>query len=233
MNMENSKLLMVAAAHPDDPEFGSGGTVAKMIGEGWQAIYVICTKGDKGTSDLNMTSEKLAEIRVREQRNAAAVLGVNEVVFLGHPDGFLKDEPVFRGELVKLIRKYRPALVITHDPFRKYVWHHDHRVTGLVCMDAVYPCSRDRLFYPEHISEGLMIHKVREVYLTNPEEPNRFIDIGNSFILKMKAISCHVSQVGDHTSDWEKWVDEQRKPAVDGQLGSRVIEAFHRIEIMP
>ena len=91
--MEDKKVLMVVAAHPDDPEFGAGGTVAKLVGEGLQAIYVICTNGDKGTPDLSMTSEKLAKIREQEQRNAARVLGVSEVVFLGHPDGGLVDGP--------------------------------------------------------------------------------------------------------------------------------------------
>ena len=84
--MECNKVLMVVAAHPDDPEFGAGGTVAKMVRDGWQVIYVICTNGDKGTSDPNKTSEKLAKIREQEQRNAAKVLGVTEIVFLGYPD---------------------------------------------------------------------------------------------------------------------------------------------------
>ena len=106
---------MVVAAHPDDPEFGAGGTVAKWIKEGWQAIYVICTNGDKGTPDPNMTSEKLATIREQEQRNAARVLGVSEVIFLRYPDGELVDGPEFRGKLVRLIRKYRPDIVITHE----------------------------------------------------------------------------------------------------------------------
>jgi LmbE family N-acetylglucosaminyl deacetylase len=85
--MEDNKVIMVVVAHPDDPEFGAGGTVAKFVLDGWQAIYVICTNGDKGTSDLKMTSEKLAKIREHEQMNAAKVLGISEVVFLRYPDG--------------------------------------------------------------------------------------------------------------------------------------------------
>jgi LmbE family N-acetylglucosaminyl deacetylase len=231
--MEDKKVLMVVAAHPDDPEFGAGGTVAKWIKEGWQAIYVICTNGDKGTPDPNMTSEKLATIREQEQRNAAMVLGVSEVVFLRYPDGELMDGPEFRGKLVRLIRKYRPDIVITHDPNRRYMGHHDHRTTGIVCMDAVFPYSRDHLFYPEHKAEGLMPHKVGEVYLTGSEEPNKFVDISETFTLKMKAISCHVSQVGNHTDDWETWVKGRREQALamGKERGIPLAEAFHRVEI--
>jgi LmbE family N-acetylglucosaminyl deacetylase len=231
--MEDKKIFMVVAAHPDDPEFGAGGTVGKWVQEGWKAIYVICTNGDKGTPDLSMTSEKLAKIREQEQRNAAKVLGVSEIIFLGHPDGELAEGWEFRGELVRLIREYRPDIVITHDPNRKYMGHHDHRITGITCMDAIYPYSRDHLFYPEHKAAGLMTHKVDEVYLMGPEEPNKFIDVNDTFILKMKAISCHISQVGDHTNDWETWLKRMRERAVamGKDHGIPLAEAFHRIEI--
>ena len=132
-------------------------------------------------------------------------------VFLRYPDGELVDGPEFRGKLVRLIRKYRPDIVITHDPNRKYMAHHDHRTTGIVCMDAVFPYSRDHLFYPEHKAEGLMSHKVGEVYLTGSEEPNKFVDISETFMLKMKSISCHVSQVGNHTDDWETWIIRKKR----------------------
>ena len=226
-------MIMVVVAHPDDPEFGAGGTVAKFVLDGWQAIYVICTNGDKGTSDLKMTSEKLAKIREQEQMNAAKVLGISEVVFLRYPDGELVEGPEFRGKLVRLIRKYRPDIIVTHDPYRKYMGHHDHRITGIVCMDAVFPYSRDHLFYPEHKAEGLSPHKVREVYLTGSEDPNKFVDVSETFTLKMKAISCHISQVGNHTDDWEAWVKGRRDQAVSmgKDRGIPLAEAFHRIEI--
>ena len=231
--MEDKKTFMVVAAHPDDPEFGAGGTVAKYVREGWRAVYVICTNGDKGTPDPEMTSELLAIIREQEQKDAAKVLGVSEVIFLGHPDGWLEDGPEFRGELVRLIRKYRPELVITHDPTRKYMGHHDHRITGQVCMDAVFPYCRDHLFYPEHKAEGLTPFKVGEMYLTGAEEPNKYVDITETFDLKMKAIACHVSQVGNHAGDWENWVKTRRAQmeAMSKERGMPLSEAFHRIEI--
>jgi LmbE family N-acetylglucosaminyl deacetylase len=230
---QQQKSAMVIGAHPDDPDFGSGGTVGKWTGEGKQVIYVICTNGDKGSSDLNMTSEKLAEIRIREQLAAAKVLGVTEVIFLGYPDGGLEETDTFRGQLVRLIRKYRPETVITHDPYRKFMGHHDHRVAGQVALDAVFPYARDHLFYPEHKKEGLIPFKVGEVLLTGSEEPNLFVDIAKTFDLKTKAIACHVSQIGDHSADMTKWAEEHKKRmvAMMGRSDMPYCESFRRIEI--
>ena len=147
---ENKQIVMVIAAHPDDSEFGSGGTIAKWVREGQQVICVVCTNGDKGTSDDNMTSEKLARIREQEQREAAKILGMSEVIFLGYADGGLEDTSEFRGKVVRLLRKYHPDVVITHDPKFRYIGHRDHRIAGTVAMDAIFPYSRDHLFYPEH-----------------------------------------------------------------------------------
>ena len=231
--MEDKKVVMVVTAHPDDSEFAAAGTMVKWVREGWEVIYVVCTNGDKGSSDPDMTSERLAKIREQEQREAAKVLGISEVVFLGHPDGGLEDTPAFRGELVRLIRKYRPDIVMTHDPYRRYMGHHDHRITGIVTLDAIFPYARDHLSYPEHKAEGLKPHKVREVYLLGSEEPDTFVDISETFAVKMKAVSCHVSQVGEHSDDWENWVKQraERATAVGQSHGIPLAEAFRRIEI--
>jgi LmbE family N-acetylglucosaminyl deacetylase len=156
------------------------------------------------------------------------------VVFLGHPDGGLEDTPAFRGELVRLIRKYRPDIVMTTDPHRKYMWHRDHRIAGLVTMDAVFPYARDHLSYPEHKAEGLQPHKVREIYFWGSEEPDTFVDISETFSVKVKALSCHVSQVGQHATEWEKWVKEraERAAAIGRARGIPLAEAFRRIEIV-
>ncbi len=233
MTMEDKKVVMVISAHPDDSEFAAAGTVAKWVKEGREVVYVICTNGDKGSSDPHMTSDRLAKIREQEQREAAKVLGVNEVVFLGHPDGGLEDTPTFRGELVRLIRKYRPEIVMTSDPYRKYLWHQAHRIAGAVTLDAVFPYARDRLSYPEHEVEGLKPHKVREVYLWGSEESETVVDISETFAVKVKALSCHVSQVGNHAADWEKWVREraERAGTIGQARGIPLAEAFHRIEI--
>ena len=232
--MEDKKIVMVVTAHPDDSEFAAAGTMAKWVMEGREVIYVVCTNGDKGSSDPDMASERLAKIREQEQREAAKVLGISEVVFLGHPDGGLEDTPAFRGELVRLIRKYRPDIVMTHDPYRRYMGHRDHRITGIVTLDAIFPYARDHLFYPEHKAEGLKPYKVREVYLLGSEEPDTFVDISETFALKMKAVSCHVSQIGEHSDDWENWVKQraERAAAVGQSRGLSLAEAFRRIEIL-
>lgn len=229
---ENQKIVMVIAAHPDDSEFGSGGTIAKWVREGQKVICVVCTNGDKGTPDDNMTSERLAKIREQEQKEAAKVLGVSRVIFLGYGDGELEDTPEFRGKLVRLIREYRPDAVITHDPKLRYIGHRDHRIAGMVAMDAIFPYSRDHLFYPEHRAEGLQPHKVKEVYFTGSEDPDTFIDISDTWEIKAKAICCHVSQVGDHSKDWETWSKQmqQRMAAMQKRQGLPISEGFKKIE---
>lgn len=221
---------MVIAPHPDDPEFGTGGTIAKWAGEGKKLIYIICTNGNKGSSDPGMTSEKLTGIRETEQRNAARVLGVKEVIFLRHDDQSLEETAEFRRELVKIIRLYRPATVFTTDPHRKYIWHRDHRITGRVVLDAIFPCARDRLAYPELIRDGLEPHKVKEVYTFGAEQPNCFIDITATFALKMQALRCHKSQVGKFPAEWE---DNYRKSLEHNarDCSFDLAEAFYRIEL--
>lgn len=227
---ESQIKVMVITPHPDDAEFGVAGTAASWIKQGREVIYIVCTDGDKGSSDPDMTSESIAQIRRQEQMEAAKVLGVSEVIFLGYPDGGLEDTPIFRGELVRLIRKYRPDVVVTADPYRKYLWHRDHRITGTVTLDAIFPYARDRLSYPEHIAEGLEPHKVKEVYLWASEEPNIYIDISDTFDIKMTALGCHVSQVG-HYMEFLKQRMEERAARMGEDEGIPLAEAFHRIEI--
>ena len=122
MTVKQAQILVVTP-HPDDAEFGVAGTVVKWVKEGKDVVYVVCTNGNKGTSDINMEPERLAEIREREQQCAADLLGVREVVFMRQEDQGLEDTPEFRKEIVRLIRKYRPDIVVTSDPYRRYLWH--------------------------------------------------------------------------------------------------------------
>ena len=192
-----AQSAMVVMAHPDDPEFSCGGTIAKWIKEGKEIVYVLFTRGDKGSNDLEMTSERLAPIREQEQRAAARFLGVKDVVFLGHPDGGVDDTQEGRGQVVRLIRMHKPDIVITMDPHRRYMQHRDHRNAATMAMDSCYPYARDHLHYPEHIAEGLEPHKVGEVYIAGPDEPEIFIDIKDCLDTKIDALRCHKSQVGE------------------------------------
>jgi LmbE family N-acetylglucosaminyl deacetylase len=177
-----------------------------------------------------MTSEKLALIREEEQYAAAKALGVKKVVFLGHDDQSLEDTPAFRKELVVQIRTYRPEIVIATDPYRKYVWHRDHRICGQVVLDAVFPYARDRLAYPDLLESGLEPHKVKDLYFFGAEQPNHFIDVSATFSVKMAALRCHKSQVGKFPGTWE---ENYRKILAKNasEQDYELAEAFYRIEL--
>ncbi len=228
MAVERAQVLVIGP-HPDDSEFGAAGTVARWVREGKQVVYVICTNGDKGTSDIHIKPEELARIREGEELAAAKVLGVREVVFLHYPDQGLEDTPGFRKDLVRQIRTYRPDIVATSDPYRRYIWHRDHRITGQVTLDAIFPYARDHLAYPDLLEEGLKPHKVKEVWLWGSDDINLRIDITDTFDVKLAALRCHKSQIGE-SREAEKWVRERAKMLAQGESFG-LAEAFHRVEI--
>ncbi len=223
--------VMVVTPHPDDAEFGVAGTVARWVGEGKSVIYVVCTNGDKGTSDANIKPDKLARIREQEQLAAAKLLGVREVIFLRYPDQTLEDTPEFRKELVRLIRIYKPETVVTADPYRRYIWHRDHRITGQVVLDAVFPYARDFLSYPDLLKEGLHPHNVKEVLLWASEDPNYRFNITDTFDIKIAALRCHKSQIENNLPpDWEVQLRQWFRNMAEGE-DFELAEAFHRAEI--
>jgi LmbE family N-acetylglucosaminyl deacetylase len=184
---------MVIFAHPDDAEGNCGGTTARWAREGKMIHYLVLTNGDKGSWDVSMTSEKLAEFRKREQEAAAAVLGVSGVTFLGMPDGFLEVSQPLRKEITRLIRLHQPAFVFAHDPWKSYQVHPDHRAAGFLALDAVV-AARDHLFYPDHLAEGLRPCRVKDVYLFGTDNPDFWVDITGTLDLKLQAVRCHESQ---------------------------------------
>lgn len=227
----NGVYALVVAPHPDDAEFGVAGTVAGWTSAGKPVVYATVTDGDKGTSDRNVEPRALAELRRKEQRAAAKVLGVSEVVFLGYPDQGVEETDAFRKDLVRVIRRFRPEIVVTADPYRKYIWHRDHRVTARVVLDAVFPYARDHLSYPDLLEQGYEPHKVKEVWCWGSEDPNYCSDISKTFHLKLAALRCHKSQVGDPPSpEMEKRIRQRCEIVADGK-GFTLGEAFHRVEI--
>ena len=221
---------MVVTPHPDDAEFGVAGTVARLTQEGKKVVYVVCTNGDKGTSDRKMKPEELAKIREKEQLAAAKLLGVDDVVFLRYHDQSLEDTDEFRRALVRVIRLYQPFAVVTADPYRKYMWHRDHRIAGQVTLDAVFPYSRDHLSYPELLDEGLEPHKVREMWFWASDDINHRLDITDTFDIKLAALGCHKSQVGDIPPEMKERMREWAKMNAEGE-DFELAEAFHRIEM--
>ena len=230
--MAEPAYAMVVTPHPDDAEFGIAGTVARWVKEDKDVVYVVCTNGDKGTSDINMKPEKLVKIREKEQLDAARVLGVREVVFLRHPDQGLEDTAEFRKQLVRLIRMYHPDIVATTDPYLRYIWHRDHRIAGQVVLDAVFPYARDFLSYPDLMLDGLQPHKVQEMLLWGSEDINYRSDISETFDLKIAALRCHKSQVGHLPSpNLEDGLRQHAEAMAEGE-GFKLAEAFHRVEII-
>jgi LmbE family N-acetylglucosaminyl deacetylase len=190
-------------AHPDDPEFFCGGTFARWAADGAHITFVLVTSGDKGTRDPDMTTERLIELREAEERRAAAALGVQQVVFLRHRDGELEPTVALRGDIVRMIRTYKPDIVVTSDPTvfwfgDRGINHSDHRVVGHVTVDAVYPAARDRLYFPEQITqEGLEPHKTRYLYITLTNAPNVKVDVTAYIDRKIAALREHQSQIAD------------------------------------
>lgn len=225
--------ILVITPHPDDAEFGTAGTVANLIQKGKRTIYIVCTNGDKGTDNPKIKPEDLAQIREKEQLAAAEVLGVEKVIFLRYSDQELEETPEFRKEIVRHIRRYKPDLIISSDPYRRYVWHRDHRIVGRVVLDAVFPYARDYWAYPDLIQEKLMPHSVKEVWLWAPEEKdiNFRSDITNTFELKLKALRCHKSQIKEaFSSEMEKWLCTRAQDMAEDE-SFKLAEGFHRIEI--
>ncbi|MDP2859609.1 MAG: PIG-L deacetylase family protein [Bacillota bacterium] len=228
--MATEAEVLVIMPHPDDAEFGAAGTVARWTREGKDVVLAVCTNGDKGTRDRDMLPETLARIREDEQLASADVLGVKEVVFLGHPDQGLEETPEFRKEIVRLIRTYRPETVVTVDPYRRYVHHRDHRICGQVVLDAVFPYARDHLAYPDLLAQGFEPHKVRQVLLWGAEEPNHRSDITQTFALKVAALRCHESQVGDRFPELEERLRKRATALAEGE-SFELAEAFYRVEL--
>jgi len=193
--------VLVVAAHPDDAETGAGGTVAKLVLQGARAAYVIVTSGTMGSSDRTMIPDRLARIREAEQRNAARTLGVEHVEFLGYGDGEVADTRDLRRDITRQIRKWRPDLVIAQNPHRTdnlFASHRDHRVTGGVVLDCVYPLARDHMAFPELLPE-YEPHRVREIYIVKWQEKDHqvAVDISDTIDLKLAAFGCHRSQFPD------------------------------------
>jgi LmbE family N-acetylglucosaminyl deacetylase len=194
--------VLLIAAHPDDPEFSSAGTIAKWVAAGLRVVYVLVTSGDKGTPDKTMTNARLSSAREQEQLAAAREVGVEEVVFLRFPDGLVQPDLKLRGEITRQIRRYQPYAVMVHDPLtlfynNQFINHPDHRAVGTATVDAIYPTARDPLQYHEHIAEeGLDPHKVKEIWLWGTDQPTVVSDISETIERKIAALTHHATQVG-------------------------------------
>ncbi len=213
------KRVMAIVAHPDDIDFSCAGSIAHWVKLGAEACYVLCTSGDVGIAEPGMTKARATEIREAEQRAAAAVVGVTNVVFLREPDGMLEATLELRKKLVREIRRFRPDTVITGDPQALwvgdgYINHPDHRAAALATVDAIFPAAGQPNLFEELEAEGLTAHKPYKVYITSWDDATTFVNISDTIDLKIEALRQHKSQM----KDWDP-SDRMRKAAEESAKG--------------
>lgn len=222
--------LLLVVAHPDDIDFGMAGTVATLVRAGTRVVYCLVTSGDAGDDDLTRKAEDLACLRQGEQTAAAKVVGVDELHWLGHPDGMVVADFSLRRDIARVIRQVQPDVVVcqcpTPDWDRLYLSHPDHLAVATAALAAIYPDSRNPRSFPELLQEGHKPHTVPEIWMF-AAEPNRYVDITDTFHLKIKALEQHHSQVGDAedlTERLREWSTETAQQA--GMATGRLAEGF-------
>jgi LmbE family N-acetylglucosaminyl deacetylase len=226
------RRILCIAAHPDDNEFLIAGSVARWAREGREVAFCLVTTGGAGVNEHTPSNEGLIPIREKETRAAAKILGVEELMLLGYSDGTLQPTLDMRRDLTRVIRRFRPDVVVCGDPTvrwygNEYLNHPDHRAVADAALDAVFPSSETSAIFPELLAEGLAPHKVKQVFITGAVEPDVFVDIGATLGAKCRALKAHRSQVGKG-----EWVDQLLKAWAlrDGKRGGvRYAEAFKRM----
>ena len=205
MKWDKPQKILVILAHPDDPEFFCGGTIAKWISEGHEVSYCLLTQGEKGVNEkFNPKNiNDIIKIRVSEQKKAAAVLGIRNIMYFKYPDGYLVPSLLIRREVVREIRRSMPDIVVSCDPTNyylrdTYINHPDHRAAGQIVVDSVFPASQNPAFFQDLMTnERLQPHKVKEVWLSLPSKPNVKINVTKFWSKKIEALHEHHSQIGD------------------------------------
>jgi len=228
------KNILVMLAHPDDPEFFCGGTLAKWARTGHHITYQLLTCGDKGFNDsttAEMTPDMLCAIRHEEQHASAKVIGVQAVHIMNNPDGYLVPDLNLRREVVRAIRTFKPDILITCDPqnlFATYgINHPDHRAAGQVVLDAVFPAAGNKEYFPELVVEGYEPHMPKEVWCSLTQQPDTIIDVTETWTIKLEALLCHKTQIGDVEKFKERMLSRHTKDSTDEN--PRYEEKFKRI----
>ena len=227
--------ILVILAHPDDPEFFCGGTIAKWVSEGHELSYCLLTKGEKGVNEkFNLDDiNAIKNIRVLEQENAAAILGVKDIKIFDNPDGYLIPSLSIRRQVVREIRIIKPDIVVSCDPTNyylrdTYINHPDHRAAGQIVVDSVFPATQNPAFFPDLMIMGrLHPHKVKEVWLSLPSKPNVKINVTKYWLKKIEALHEHHSQIGDPKEFDQRMLSRRTKDS--SAKKPKFEELFHRI----
>ena len=217
--------VLAAFAHPDDAEFTFGGTVASWTSSGAEVVYVCVTDGSAGQNQPGWTREAVAEVRQKEMREAASILGVADVVFLGYVDGYLEVTLDLRRDLTREVRRFRPDLIVAPDPShlwsrKRYINHPDHRAVGEAMLAVVNPDAPSRPQFPELLDEGFEPFEVPELWLPTfePDETDLVLDIGPVIDKKVAALRAHDSQLKNMgTEDIEPEVREHAEKLAEGR----------------
>ena len=234
---EGVTRALVVTAHPDDVDFGAGGTVMALVKAGVQVTFCICTDGDAGGFDDSTDRSQIPAIRRAEQASAAAVYGVTDVRFLGYKDGYLEPSHDVQRDIARVMRQVQPQLVITQSPERNWdrlpASHPDHIAAGEATTRALYPAVRNPYAYPELRSqEGLEAWTVSWLWLQGHPEINHFVDTTEFFSRKVNALEQHASQTS-HMEDLagllRTWGEMQAQAA--GFAEGRLAEGFRQIKL--
>jgi LmbE family N-acetylglucosaminyl deacetylase len=228
---------LAVGAHPDDVEFGAGGVLAAWALRGTEVSLIVVTDGSKGSWDPDEDRDALVATRQAEARAAAEALGAARVLFLGEVDGELEPDRRLKAEIARWIRRLRPDVVLTHDPWQRYQLHPDHRATGWIVADAVV-AARDPLFFPEQLGDGLAAHRPGALLLWSADEPDHWEDVSDGLDRKVAALLCHTSQGQTTMRDAHR--DEAARDAFSAEVaawaartgtpaGLRAAEAFRRV----
>lgn len=226
--MTEQKRALVIGAHPDDNEFGAGGTIARLAAEGWEITFIIATNGNKGSHDPAMSPFRLSELREAEQQAAARALGVERVIFLRNNDGELEPSPALRAEFALYIRHFKPHLVFTHDPWKHYMLHPDHRAVGFAVLEGVVS-ARDHLFLPGLGQIGIGVWRPEALMLWTAEQPDHVEDVSAHVEQKIAALREHHTQL-DKAQGWEERV-RARMAEAGAPHGFAAGEAFRRVVV--
>ena len=228
---EVPKRALAIFAHPDDLEVSCGGTMAGWAAAGSEILLLMCTRGDKGSLDARTDPDELAKLRALEAASAARVLGSTGIEMLGYDDGEIENTSTLRGQLVAVIRRWRPDVVVAPDPTplifgSAYVNHHDHRAVGHAVLDACAPAAWSPLYYPDAGEP----HAVGQVLLSGTLEPDGWVDITATVEQKAEALRCHHSQVGDNVSAVSGLV--RRRAAAEGaRSGVAFAESYRCLQL--
>jgi LmbE family N-acetylglucosaminyl deacetylase len=223
---------LVIAAHPDDADFMTGGTVARWAEEGTEIHYVVVTDGSAGSNEPGARREELREVRAREQRAAADVLGVKSVTILGFPDGLLEVNAETRRAVTREVRRLRPDVIVAPDPTRfwhrnTYINHVDHRMAGELACCAVMPDAPSRPQFPELLDEGFEPFEVPRLWLTG-DDADTYVDITGTIDRKLEALACHVSQGAEAAAPWVR----ERARELGEHAGVEYAEGFRTFTLI-